>query len=259
MNSDATSLQFRRMIPLSRDYSQGLIFRWAQGRCSNTVAFPFIYKKEESSNDYASILYMIHTTDDLVPRAAKLARKAHEGMGFISVGGHDRPQSEHLQEVAYLVWVSGGTEVEIAAGWLHDSVEDTSVTIEELTHEFGEEVAQLVHELTDPDELKYLPTAERKQKQAERICTESESARRIKLADQTSNVRRVTINPKDGWTIDGRRNYVIGAYKIAEQCKGLNAVLDEAFDREYARAKKILGINSATMQTSERLDNDMLI
>jgi (p)ppGpp synthase/HD superfamily hydrolase len=201
----------------------------------------------------------MNTSINLVPRASQYARKAHEGMGFISVGGHDRPQTEHLQEVADLVWTSGGSDIEIAAAWLHDSVEDTVVTMDDIMNEFGDEVAALVHELTDPDELKHLPTTERKQKQAERISNESEGTRRIKLADQTSNVRCVTVDPKAEWTLEGCRNYAIGAKKIADKCKGLNSILDDAFDREYARAQEVLGINATTAETSESLDKDLLI
>lgn len=199
------------------------------------------------------------TALDLVSRAAQYARMAHKGMGFVSVNGHDRPQIEHLQEVADLIWASGGSDIEIAAAWLHDSVEDTSVTLEDIRNEFGEEVANLVHDLTDPEELKHLPTAERKNKQAERICNECESARKIKLADQTSNVRCVTVDPKAEWTLEGCRNYALGAMKIADQCKGLNPILDAAFDREYSRAQEVLGIDSSTAQTSETLDKDLLI
>lgn len=192
----------------------------------------------------------------LIPRANHYARKAHEGMGFVTACGFDRPQTEHLQEVADLVWASGGSETEIAAAWLHDSVEDTSVTLEDIRKEFGDDVAELVHELTDPEEIRHLPTAERKQKQAERISGESESARKIKLADQTSNVRCVTVDPKAAWTLEGRRNYALGAKKIADQCKGINVMLDEAFDREYSKAQQVLGIEESTTQTLERLDKD---
>lgn len=191
----------------------------------------------------------------LVPRANQYARKAHEGMGFITACGYDRPQIEHLQEVADMVWASGGSESEIAAAWLHDSVEDTSVTLEDIKSEFGEEVAELVHELTDPEEIRHLSTAERKKKQAERIATESESARRIKLADQTSNVRCVTVDPKATWTMEGRRNYALGAKQIADQCKGISSVLDEVFDREYVRAGQVLGLERDSIQTKERLDD----
>lgn len=191
----------------------------------------------------------------LVPRANQYARKAHEGMGFVTACGYDRPQLEHLQEVADLVWASGGSQVEIAAAWLHDSVEDTSVTLEDIKNEFGDEVAELVDELTDPEEIRHLPTAERKQKQAKRISDESKSARRIKLADQTSNVRCVTVDPKATWTMEGRRNYALGARQIADQCKGISSVLDEAFDREYVRAEQVLGLESDFTQTLERLDD----
>ena len=194
---------------------------------------------------------------NLVPRATEYARKAHEGMGFITVSGYDRPQTEHLQEVADLVWASGGTDIEVAAAWLHDSVEDTATTLEDIQAKFGDEVAKLVHELTDPEEIRELPTAERKQKQAERICTESESARKIKLADQTSNVRCLTVNPKEvAWTVEGRRNYALGAKAIAEQCMGINSMLDAVFNREYTKVKQILDIGEDTAQTLERLDKD---
>lgn len=196
------------------------------------------------------------SANTLVPRANQYARKAHEGMGFITACGYDRPQLEHLQEVADLVWASGGSETEVAAAWLHDSVEDTSVTLEDIRREFGEGVMELVHELTDPEEIRHFPTAERKQKQAERISGESENARRIKLADQTSNVRCVTVDPKATWTLEGRKNYALGAKQIADRCKGISAVLDEAFDREYLRAEEVLGLKSDTVQTSERLDKD---
>lgn len=191
-----------------------------------------------------------------MPRANQYARKAHEGMGFITACGYNRPQAEHLQEVADLVWASGGSEIEIAAAWLHDSVEDTQVTLEDIQREFGEGVAGLVHELTDPEEIRQLPTAERKRKQAERVGSKSESARKIKLADQVSNVRCVTVDPKAEWTLEGRRNYALGAKQIADQCTGVNHSLDEAFNREYSRAQQELGIELDTTQTEERLDKD---
>lgn len=175
-------------------------------------------------------------------------------MGFITARGQYRPQIEHLQEVADLVWASGGSEVEIAAAWLHDVVEDTTITHEDLVSVFGVEIAELVDELTDAEAIRHLPTAERKKRQAERICTESESARRVKLADQTSNVRCVTIDPKDSWTLEGRRNYALGAKQIADQCRSVSDVLDRAFDREYARAEQVLGVGSDATQTLERLD-----
>ncbi len=185
-----------------------------------------------------------------------LARKVHEGMGFMTACSYDRPQTEHLQEVADLIWVSGGTEAEIAAAWLHDCVEDTSATFEDIREQFGVEVAELVHELTDSEEIRLLTTAERKQKQAERISRKSESAKKIKLADQTSNVRCVTADPKAGWTLEGRRNYALGAKRIADQCRGLNTILDEAFNREYDKAVQVLNLEENFIQTQEALDKD---
>jgi hypothetical protein len=67
------------------------------------------------------------------------------------------------------------------------------------------------------------------------------------------------VDPKAQWTLEGRRNYVLGAKKIADNCKGLNSILDDAFNREYTRAEEILGIDVSTIETSERLDKDLLI
>jgi len=60
---------------------------------------------------------------------------------------------EHVSEVAVLVEEQGGTEVMIAATWLHDVVEDTDVTLEQVGEWFGSEVRALVvvDGLTDPD------------------------------------------------------------------------------------------------------------
>jgi guanosine-3',5'-bis(diphosphate) 3'-pyrophosphohydrolase len=138
--------------------------------------------------------------------------------------------------VADLVWASGGTELEIIGAWLHDCVEDTQVTFTQIESIFGIDVREIVMGLTDKDELNGLSNAERKPLQAERVKNESSSIRRIKLADQISNIRFVTTDPKPSWTFESNRDYVIGAKLIANQCRGISTVLDELFDSEYTKA-----------------------
>jgi (p)ppGpp synthase/HD superfamily hydrolase len=173
---------------------------------------------------------------NIISSAKRFAREAHKEIIITTVSGDKRPQVEHLQEVADLVWVSGGNDIEIAAAWLHDSVEDTAVTLEDIEKNFGKEITAIVYGLTDLDEIKNLPTNERKAKQAERVKDENESVKRIKIADQTSNIRFVTTDPKETWSFEGNRNYAIGAKQIADNCKGISPVLDELFDREYRKA-----------------------
>ncbi len=172
-------------------------------------------------------------------RAKMFARKAHEGLGIITSSGDYKPQFEHLQEVADLVWASGGSDAEIAAAWLHDSVEDTPTTLSDIEEIFGKEIKDLVKGLTDEIEIVHLPNSDRKAKQAERIKNENDSVKRIKIADQTCNVRLIVLDPKASW-IEGAKDYVIGAKKITDHCKGISTLLDGMFDREYERAKSTL-------------------
>jgi guanosine-3',5'-bis(diphosphate) 3'-pyrophosphohydrolase len=168
--------------------------------------------------------------------ARRFAREVHSDMSIKTISSDIRPQFEHLQEVADLVWASGGSEVEVVATWLHDMVEDTPITLEQIEEKFGKEVAKIVDDLTDPIDFKNYKNAERKQMQADRIKDKNSSVKRIKLADQISNIRLVTTDPVLSWGREGNRDYVIGAKKIAEQCKGISPMLDEMFDREYKKS-----------------------
>lgn len=175
-------------------------------------------------------------------KVRKFAREAHKDIIINTVSGDARPHIEHLQEVADIVWASGGSELEIISAWLHDSVEDTSVTMEDIKKEFGTSVMEIVHGLTDPKELKGLSNAERKPKQAERVRHESDSVKRIKIADQISNIRFVTTDPKPEWSLEGNKNYIIGAKLIADECKGISVVLDTLFDSEYKKSAEFFGL-----------------
>lgn len=178
---------------------------------------------------------MISENRECIIKARRFAREAHKPISITTVSGDIRPHVEHLQEVADLVWATGGSDIEIAAAWLHDSVEDTSTTIDDIKTQFGEEIAALVYGLTDLDEYKGLASPERKQKQADRVKNENESVRKIKLADQISNMRFITTDPKSTWLPEDNRKYIIGIKQVADECKKINHQLDELFDTEYAK------------------------
>ncbi len=176
---------------------------------------------------------------NLVTKAKEFAYRAHEGH-FRNDKEHS-PYIVHPKEVSELVEKSGGTEVEIAAAWLHDTVEDTPTTIEDIEREFGKEVAEVVAGLTDLPEFETLPLAERKAKQAERVRGESDSVKRVKLADQTSNVGAVGGGVFLDMHGQRAREYVEGAKKIAEECKGISPFLDTLFQEKYVVALGGLG------------------
>jgi len=102
-------------------------------------------------------------------------------------GRNQEPYINHLIEVAELIASSSATldpEL-IMAGFLHDTVEDTGVTLTELEHLFGPGVAGLVAEVTDD---KSLPKETRKHLQVEHANKKSERAQVLKLADKISNL-----------------------------------------------------------------------
>lgn len=179
---------------------------------------------------------------ELITRARRFAHEHHKDITFETSSGYRRHQLEHLQEVADLVWASGGTPIQIAAAWLHDTVEDTPVKLEQIEKEFGKEVAELVHGLTDLAEYKDLPTKERKAAQAKRVVNESDGTKRVKIADQTSNTRFISSEPPAKWVLNNNHlQYVNGAKQIADACKGVSPMLDELFAKEYKEAIERIG------------------
>ncbi|OGN03298.1 MAG: hypothetical protein A2655_00510 [Candidatus Yanofskybacteria bacterium RIFCSPHIGHO2_01_FULL_43_42] len=176
---------------------------------------------------------------ELVERAKAFALEAHKGQKRLN--REETPLATHLEEVVSLVEWSGGNETEIAAAWLHDVVEDTPVTLAEVAANFGNEVASIVDGLTDPPEFKNLHTLERKIAQAARIYTEIDSVKRVKLADQISNVRSVVVDPPIRWDAQKCLDYVRGAEMIAWECKDASGCLYGKFLNAYNDAIKIYG------------------
>lgn len=176
--------------------------------------------------------------NNITLRAQDFAHRAHDKLTSVSDSGIIRPKAVHLQEVADLVWASGGTDEEIAAAWLHDSIEDTKTSISDIEKNFGKNISSMVNGLTDYEHMANMNIFERKKMQAERVAQESESVRRIKLADQISNVRYVAIDPPADMTDVDRIDYIKGARLIAEKCRGISPLLDNLFEKAYISGTK---------------------
>src|SRR5882757_5955834 len=121
-------------------------------------------------------------------------------------GENGEPYFNHLLEVAELIAASSRElDVELMmAAFLHDTVEDTGVTLHELEQRFGKEVAALVAEVTDD---KSLPKETRKQLQVKNAPKKSERAQTLKLADKISNLRAIATCPPVGWNLQRKRQY----------------------------------------------------
>ena len=163
----------------------------------------------------------------LVSEAADFAARRHSGMQ--RKGRGNEPYVNHLAEVANLLSAATyGADAElVAAGWLHDTIEDTGTTQQELAKTFGERVAALVVEVTDDMTL---PKEERRQKQIVDAPKKSPGARLIKIADKISNIRaRILPEPHQDECND-LIDYLDWAEKVVAGYRGVNATLDRTFD-----------------------------
>ena len=165
-----------------------------------------------------------------VARALDFAARKHRNQR--RKGASAEPYINHPAEVARLVAeATGGRPLAVLlAALLHDTVEDTQTTLDELEREFGKDVAALVAEVTDD---KRLPKAERKRLQVEHAGGKSAGAKLIKIADKTSNLRSLLESPPTDWDLQRRREYFEWAKRVVEGCRGVNEKLEQAFDDAY--------------------------
>lgn len=121
----------------------------------------------------------------MILRAARFAKEAHEGQVRKYSG---LPYIIHPARVAgRAALLAGASEAIVAAAYLHDAVEDTDVTFEQVEALFGGEVGSLVFELTTPRDLKG-NRAERKRQQRELLSVVSSTAKEIKMLDRIDNL-----------------------------------------------------------------------
>jgi guanosine-3',5'-bis(diphosphate) 3'-pyrophosphohydrolase len=147
------------------------------------------------------------------------------------------PYINHPIAVSLLLAEIGGVvdpEV-LSAAILHDTLEDTDTTPEELENAFSLRVRRLVDELTDD---KRLPKAERKQRQIDHACRLSPDAVLIKLADKISNVLDVTNSPPTDWNLERRRDYLDWAEAVVKNCPRVNSPLEDYFAQVLADGRR---------------------
>lgn len=140
------------------------------------------------------------------------------------------PYINHPIAVAMVLAEEGGIRDApvLAAALLHDTIEDTETTPEELTAAFGAEVAGIVLEVTDD---KRLPKAERKRLQIEHAASASPQAKLVKLGDKICNLRDIVATPPHDWSEARKREYFLWAAQVVAGCRGVNPRLEEVFDQ----------------------------
>lgn len=145
---------------------------------------------------------MIYTK--ILHEAAETAAKLHDGLYRRHPDGV--PYFSHLSYVALLLQRAGYDDEVVAAGFLHDALEDTDVTAEEMKNSFGARVTQLVEGVSEEKDVK--DWVERKRLYREMIkAGEAESAA-ISCADHIHNSRSLGISIEDG--LDVKKIFKIG-------------------------------------------------
>ncbi|MHB8068215.1 MAG: RelA/SpoT family protein [Desulfobaccales bacterium] len=149
-------------------------------------------------NDIVEEVLKHHTEADtsLIEKAYVFSARVHEGQTRLSGG----PYLSHPLEVAYLLAQMGLGPVTVACGLLHDTVEDTDTTLDDLDEYFGEEVADVVNGITKIGQLVF----------GDRITQQAEYVRKmilsmshdirvllVKLADRVHNMRTLGYMPPD--------------------------------------------------------------
>ena len=168
----------------------------------------------------------------LILKAARFAAEKHRNQR--RKDAEASPYINHPISLADLLANEAGVTdpVVICGALLHDTVEDTETTAEELRAEFGDQITRVVLDVTDDKNIK--DKAQRKQLQidhAPHICPQ---AKLVKLADKICNLRDIVGAPPANWSVARRVEYFEWAGRVVDGVRGTHPRLEAIFDQTYA-------------------------
>ncbi len=214
-----------------------------------------IYAFEDVRNVYSEY---IHNPDDLhlIEKAYRFAEKKHEGQ-FRKSGD---PYISHCIGVAMIIAQLQAGPQTICAGFLHDTIEDTDTTKDEIQQNFGKEVADMVEALTKVTRLSDYKNVEFTSENHRKIFVAMANDIRViivKLADRLHNMRTLQFQPKEKQARISRETlevyepiaHRLGLYKVQTELENLSLwYLDR---EEYIKIEK-------QIQSSENNAHDAL-
>ncbi len=168
----------------------------------------------------------------LTLKAAHFAAEKHKNQRRKDVDAS--PYINHPLALASVLAGDGAIEQTdvLCAALLHDTIEDTDTTAEELTGIFGAKIASIVLEVTNNPNL---AKTEQKAEQVRRAPLMSPEAKLVKLADKICNLRDILNTPPADWSSDRKREYFESAAKVVAGLRGANPKLEAIFDGVYAQ------------------------
>jgi guanosine-3',5'-bis(diphosphate) 3'-pyrophosphohydrolase len=125
----------------------------------------------------------------------------------------------------------------LIAALLHDVLEDTATTADELRRRFGERVAAIVLELTDDKRMEW---RERKRRVVEEIGRRSPEAQLIKLSDLTANITDLIHHPPN-WAPERKRGYLMWAEAVVNAMSEPEPGLEGRFRALLREARSMVG------------------
>jgi guanosine-3',5'-bis(diphosphate) 3'-pyrophosphohydrolase len=140
------------------------------------------------------------------------------------------PYINHPIALADVLANEGGvTDPAVLCGaLLHDTIEDTKTTADELRVEFGEEITAIVLDVTDDKTIK--DKARRKELQVEHAPHISPRAKLVKLADKICNLRDIAATPPSSWSRERKIEYFDWAARVVAGVRGTHPKLEAIFD-----------------------------
>lgn len=179
---------------------------------------------------------LLHTQISLFVRAVHFAADKHRDQRR-----KDTKASPYINHPIALAQVlseeAGITDVDVlCAAILHDTIEDTHTTADELRTHFGHRITDIVLEVTDD---KSLSKEQRKKLQIEHASHKSPEARLVKLADKICNLRDILSSPPSDWTLARKQEYFEWAAQVIDGLRGSNTQLEAIFDVTFARRKEL--------------------
>lgn len=166
--------------------------------------------------------------------AAIFAAEKHQGQ--VRKDQLGSPYITHPLTVIKVLWEVGGIRdrITLVAALLHDTLENTRTTREEIRERFGDDVLAIVLEVTDNKSLEKM---ERKRLQVLHAPELSLPAKLIKLADKLVNCRDVLESPPRDWPLQRRQQYIQWAADVIAKIRGANPPLENAFDLMLTEAE----------------------
>ena len=170
-------------------------------------------------------------------KALAFAAEAHRNQR--RKGAAQEPYLNHLIEVVDLVvQTTDNADMDmVIAALLHDVVEDTPRTYEDVATSFGERVAEIVRENSDDMSL---PKADRRRARIAAMALKSKEARIVKMADIISNLRAIAVSPPAGWSTERKLGYLEDCRQVVNAARGTEGSIERIFDETAADVERAI-------------------